>query len=474
MDKETRLKTAIALSLIFMLIEVVGGYLANSIAIFSDAAHLLTDIAGFGIALVATLASKAPATKRLTFGFARAEVFGALASVLSLWVITFFLLYAAYDRAEKWYYGNAEKVNGFLMFIVACFGVLVNLCLGQVFHQEHGGALHPGHSHEHHHHHEGEVLSESDGYQKINHSDVESPDAEHDHDGHEHDHGHDCSGHDHSDKKGNTEDYEHIHDDHDHDHAHDQHGKEKAKGGSCSGHDHTHHATEKSPLLGGHDHSKSYTDEHSHDGHDHDHHDHDNHDHHGHHDGHDHHGGHLHESDVNIEAAYLHVITDLIQSVGVAIAGVIMWKYPNYEIIDPVCTLIFSIIALYSTLPLLSRVFLILFEGTPTQIDWETVMEKFTNIPGVDNVHDLHIWNISSTSISLTCHMRASNPQRALKAANDICRKLGIHHTTIQVHNSADPRFCYSETCDHETLGSSFKGNPSACMKHEKDRINNV
>lgn len=388
MEKETRLKLAIALSLVFMLIEVVGGYVANSIAIFSDAAHLLTDIAGFGIALVATLASKAPATKRLTFGFARAEVFGALASVLSLWVITFFLLYAAYDRALKWYLGRAEEVNGFLMFIVACFGVVVNICLGYVFHEDHGGGLHPGHSHEHHHHHSSDVHSDSGSYQKVDLSDLESPAGDnHDH-GHDHGHGHghghddglDCTGHDHSEKKRHTstEDYEHIHDDHDHGHDHE---KEE---GSCSGHDHNHHstATEKSPLLGGHK-AKSYTDDHSHDKIEHDHHGHDHHDHHGHdhhghrehsdhhddhHDHHGHGGEHLHESDVNIEAAYLHVLTDLIQSIGVAIASVNMWRYPHYEIIDPICTLVFSIIALYSTLPLLSRVFLILFEGTPTQV----------------------------------------------------------------------------------------------------------
>jgi solute carrier family 30 (zinc transporter), member 2 len=130
MEKENRLILAIGLSSTFMIVEVIGGYLANSIAIYSDAAHLLTDIAGFGIALVAAIASKSPGTKTLTFGFARAEVFGALGSVLSLWVITAFLLYAAYDRAIKWFAGAPEEVDGFLMFAVACFGVLVNICLG--------------------------------------------------------------------------------------------------------------------------------------------------------------------------------------------------------------------------------------------------------------------------------------------------------------------------------------------------------
>ena len=76
-----------------------------------------------------------------------------------------------------------------------------------------------------------------------------------------------------------------------------------------------------------------------------------------------------HNSDVNIEAAYLHVITDLIQSVGVAIAGAVIWLYPSWQIIDPLCTFIFSIFALYSTLPLIRKVLMIFFEGVPTNVN---------------------------------------------------------------------------------------------------------
>ncbi len=92
-----------------------------------------------------------------------------------------------------------------------------------------------------------------------------------------------------------------------------------------------------------------------------------------------------------------------------AIAGLIMWYYPQYEIIDPICTLVFSIVALTSTLPLVHRVSMILFEGAPSHIDWEIVLKELSEISGVENVHDLHIWSISSKSISLTCHMRVSH-----------------------------------------------------------------
>ena len=139
MDKETKLKLAIALSSLFLLVEVFGGYIANSLAIFSDAAHLLTDIAGFAISLLAVIASQRPGCKDYTYGMVRAEVFGALASILSLWVITAVLVYEAYYRGLDWFSGKAENVNGRLMFFVAVFGVFVNLCLGLVFSSEHGG-----------------------------------------------------------------------------------------------------------------------------------------------------------------------------------------------------------------------------------------------------------------------------------------------------------------------------------------------
>ena len=152
MDKATKLQLAIGLATGFMIIEIIGGFLANSLAIFSDAAHLLTDIAGFAISLVAVVASKRPGCKDYTYGLVRAEVFGALASILSLWVITAILVSEAYTRALLWIEGKAEPVNGRMMFIVAVFGIFVNLCLGLVFSDEHGGAFHPAHSHDCHAH----------------------------------------------------------------------------------------------------------------------------------------------------------------------------------------------------------------------------------------------------------------------------------------------------------------------------------
>lgn len=375
MEKETRLKLAIGLSLVFMCIEIAGGYFANSIAIFSDAAHLLTDIAGFAIALIATIAAKAPGTKTLTFGMARAEVFGAFGSVLSLWIITAILLYAAFFRGLAWFQGTAEEVDGFLMFVVAIFGVIVNLCLGYVFHEDHGGAFHPAHSHEHGH------ACGSHGHASQDHGSSNKVEGAKQS---SHDHSHDGGS-----SKGKPSESGH---DHGHAHGHNEKspllGDKKsekaepfsfAKAPKCSGHDHDHGSHKEQTLDHGHDHGSHSHSSHEHDlesndhGHDHGHS-------HGHNygsaelageDDHNHHGGHP-ASDVNLEAAYLHVLTDLIQSIGVAIAGAILWWKPHWQIIDPVCTVLFSIVALNSTLPLIGRIGLILFEGAPANVSFSS------------------------------------------------------------------------------------------------------
>ncbi len=342
LEKETRLKLAIGLSSTFVIVEVVGGYIANSIAIYSDAAHLLTDIAGFGIALIAVIASKAPGTKHLTFGLARAEVFGALGSIVSLWIITAFLLYAAYCRAVAWFEGRAETVNGFFMFLVACFGVCVNICLGLVFQEDHGGDFHPSHSScGHDHSHDGSHSHEEQHgkYAKV----PVAGDIEHGHGGcGGHDHGH-AHGHSSSSKK-STDKTPLIVDDHSHSSSSYQSCDDS---GHDHGHDHGHSSASSthSPMAmehdhstcGGHDHAAtSHSGGHGHDEHD-----------------HSHASGAESEqyegytpTDVNLEAAYLHVLTDLIQSIGVAIAGLAIWFMPHWQIIDPLCTFIFSVVAL--------------------------------------------------------------------------------------------------------------------------------
>eukprot|EP01041_Mallomonas_annulata_P014579 gene14579-31037_t len=396
-DKKRRLIMAIIFSSTFMIIELVGGIMAQSLAVLSDAAHLLTDVFGFSLALMAAIYAASAATKDFTYGLGRAEAVGALGSILTLWIMTSYLLYAATIRAVNWVQGTAEPVDGRLMFFVACLGVLVNIALATIFSAEHGaGGFHDhDHSHGHGHgHEEGHAETGTRGYHHAvpTHDDLEMQNMEHNHDHHDNGHSHD---HDHkANKKQPVHEAEHNHDhghkhthhDHDnhhacnHDHSHnnhnDEHGHDHGHGhghghdhqesknttGHGHGHDHSHQATENQslsiyglhPLYGAV--GKNGMDETHND------------------------VSHILQTesspaplpchtkpsgDVNIEAAYLHVVTDLVQSVGVAIAGLIIWIYPTYQIVDPLCTFMFSGLVMFSTFSLFRRVMTILFEGSP-------------------------------------------------------------------------------------------------------------
>lgn len=74
-------------------------------------------------------------------------------------------------------------------------------------------------------------------------------------------------------------------------------------------------------------------------------------------------------------------------------------------------------------------------------------MRDLKAIPGVSDVHDLHIWSISSEAVSLTCHMRAENPEDALKQAHKVCTKFKIQHPTIQVQSLTDTEECHAPAC---------------------------
>jgi hypothetical protein len=124
-DKHARQKLIFAsiLCLIFMVAEVVGGLLANSLAIATDAAHLLTDFASFMISLFALWMASRPASRKMSFGWHRAEVIGALTSVLMIWVVTGILCFMAVERIIN----KNFEIDAKIMVITASVGVVVNI-----------------------------------------------------------------------------------------------------------------------------------------------------------------------------------------------------------------------------------------------------------------------------------------------------------------------------------------------------------
>ena len=89
---------------------------------------------------------------------------------------------------------------------------------------------------------------------------------------------------------------------------------------------------------------------------------------------------------VNLRAAYLHVMADLLQSVAVLIAGLIIWLKPEWHILDPIITLGFCMIVFYSTLGVLRSSISVLLEETPPAVNWQTVYDAISAVPNVSNV----------------------------------------------------------------------------------------
>lgn len=118
----TRLAWALGLTATYMLAEVVGGLITGSLALLADAAHMLTDVGGLGLALLAIRFAAKEATPRRTYGYLRMEVLSALANAVVLLLLTVYILYEAYQR----FLGPPEVLGG-PMLIVATVGLIVNL-----------------------------------------------------------------------------------------------------------------------------------------------------------------------------------------------------------------------------------------------------------------------------------------------------------------------------------------------------------
>jgi zinc transporter 2 len=143
-NEDEAIKKMIRISLIcigFLLAELVGGIVANSLAILTDAAHLLSDLSGFIISIIAIWIGKKPANSKYTFGYYRAEVIGALISVVTIWILTGVLLKEAYDRLV-----NPSEINAPIMLLVSIIGLICNFMMLKVLHSSEG-TCHHSHSH---------------------------------------------------------------------------------------------------------------------------------------------------------------------------------------------------------------------------------------------------------------------------------------------------------------------------------------
>ena len=353
-----RMLLAIVLCVVFIIAEVIGGYLAHSLAVMTDAAHMASDLISFAVSVTAIYLSKRPPTETHSFGFHRAEILGALTSISLIWAVTAILLYEAVMRII-----TPEDVDGRLMFFVATGGVLVNFAMLALLGGHHGH----GHSHGHSPGHGGHAHSHAEPHVPLADAEIGNP-------------------------------------------------------------------------LNAHAGSEV--------------------------------GGENEMASINMRAAIIHVIGDLCQSIGVMIAGAIIWAKPEARIADPICTFVFSVLVIWTTRRVLLESTKVLMESTPAHIDPAAVAKSLLAIDGVLDVHDLHIWSITSGKPILCVHLHVfgtdepavgSSPAvvdvdqcpkqdcelgpTVLDAARDRLRtEFGIYHTTIQIEHA--PRPCFVPVVD--------------------------
>jgi cobalt-zinc-cadmium efflux system protein len=142
------------------------------------------------------------------------------------------------------------------------------------------------------------------------------------------------------------------------------------------------------------------------------------------------------KSDLNIRGAFLHMTADALVSLGVVIAGALALWF-GWAWIDPVTSLLIAAVILLSTWRLFRDSLHLLFDGVPWQINPAEVRLYFESLPGVVNVHDLHIWAMSTSQIALTVHLviPEGHPGDAFieEIRESLLDKFDIEHPTIQI-----------------------------------------
>jgi len=145
---------------------------------------------------------------------------------------------------------------------------------------------------------------------------------------------------------------------------------------------------------------------------------------------------------LNVEAAFRHVIADLLGSAGVLVAAVVI-LLTGWYLVDPLVSIAIAILIVASAWGVLRDSTAILMEQTPSDIDADAVARVIIDVPGVTSVHDLHVWRITSGFDALSAHVLVGQGEDCHALRRDVERaianRFGITHTTLQVdHDAAD------------------------------------
>ena len=145
---------------------------------------------------------------------------------------------------------------------------------------------------------------------------------------------------------------------------------------------------------------------------------------------------------VNVEAAYRHVIADMLGSVAVVVSAALVWAY-DWDVADPISGAVVAVLIMLSTWRLLGKVIRVLLEGVPAHIDVYRLCSRIEELPGVTVIHDIHVWTLTPGYEALTAHVIV-DPDHGedFDTMLDHIRRIAysefeIKHITIQLETSA-------------------------------------
>lgn len=275
-----KMRLAFFITLVILAVEIIGGVISGSLALLSDAGHVLTDIGAIGLSWYAMKQAEKPSNQKMTFGYYRAGILAAFINGITLIVITLVILWEAYHRFQ-----HPEHVTPTWMFISAAVGLGLNLYLGL---------------------------------------------------------------------------------------------------------------------------------------------------------------GMRHEDDMNVRSAVLHMLGDAAASAGVIVGGLVI-LFTHWYVIDPILSVFIALLIAFGAWRIVKQTIVILMEGTPSDIDLSKVVESIRSVGGVQNVHDLHVWTITSGKNALSCHVALSGSttitesQTVLQEIEHRLAHLNIGHVTIQMEDQNHP-----------------------------------
>ena len=151
------------------------------------------------------------------------------------------------------------------------------------------------------------------------------------------------------------------------------------------------------------------------------------------------------KGDLNVRGAFLHMASDAVVSAGVVVSGLVIFLM-GWAWLDPVVSLVIAAIILFSTWSLLHDSLNLALDKVPEGVDTEKVLAYLAALPGVTEVHDLHIWPLSTTATALTAHL--VRPQAGIDdafvdlACEELHEHFGIGHATLQIENGDPARAC--------------------------------